>query len=342
MIDVVQKIYDAMQDPAVQNVRRRYALYPSSASIEQDGEIVGACHREEYYKWMMATPTDAIVNPEYSLSAIAGNCLHDMLVGLFQNTSHKTGLQVLSAEQSFFNPDYLLSGRTDILLLDTETNTPVGADFKTVSPYGSSQAMLMPRIKDILQCAVYLHEHQQNIDSDHEMVEEWLIIYLAREQSYHISKYKHGSPFKVLWQFSIKFNDKKEVIVEDQNGNTTNTEITIDQVYDRYNTLLDLIKARTLPDRDFEEQYSEDKIAGLLKAEKLTRKPDREQVQKWLDKGAKPGKLNMVMGDKECDFCAYSSLCWSDTPDIYSTDLKELYSIKKKGTKPPIIEQELF
>ena len=65
-----------------------------------------------------------------------------------------------------------------------------------------------------------------------------------------------------------------------------------------------------MPDRDCVLQYSEETIAGMYKSDMLEFKKHKDAVAKWLKDGAEKGKLELEMGDAQCRFCGWSSLCW--------------------------------
>lgn len=140
----------------------------------------------------------------------------------------------------------------------------------------------------------------------------------------------------MLWQFDMDI-EQGYVTVQNQHGATKEyKDITIDAILDRYKYILKHIKTRSLPDRDYEAQYSEEKITALHKAGQLQFKKDNEAVEKWLKKGAKEGELGLTMGDSECMFCSHKVKCYSADPLSSPKKDFELYDIKKSNepTKP--------
>jgi len=331
MIDIPSRMYDAFSSSVMKSSRGRSGFYPSSVSIEHsDGEIIGTCLRQEYYRWFNAQPTEDY-NPEFGIISLSGEALHEVITSFIRNHPLETGLVLLKDEHSFFDQENMLSGRIDLFLLDTKTDTLLGCDIKTVSDYAAGTCISEPRIKDLLQCALYLDQYQKSAHSGNKEINEWAILYFARSDSYYkLKKYPHGSPFKAMWQFSVSFEDDY-VVVTDQFGNKTSyTWITKETLYTRFKVLYKYIKAKQLPPRDYEHSYSEEKIAGLYKQGKIALKKDRLTIDKWLEKGAAEGELGLNMGDFSCRFCDFSSLCWSNNPESFTKKSTDLYDLRNR------------
>jgi hypothetical protein len=264
----------------------------------------------------------------------AGDALHNMIVEMIRLSTADSHMLVLSNEQSFFDSKELLSGRTDIFLKDLKTGKLYGCDIKTVGDYKAGMVIEQPGIEHILQCAVYLDQYNKSAElNNSKPVENWIILYLARSEHWKLKKYPHGSLFKYLWQFSIDLT-KGYITVTDQFGGTKEyPEITMEKIYERYRTLLAKIKLKELPDRDYEYKYSEEKLVGMLKTEKLN-KTQTSEVKKWMDKGAVEGELEMDMGDFQCRYCSWRSLCYSSDPANGKKARPILYKAPKEIVVP--------
>lgn len=328
MINIVDRIYKAMADPMCLDVRSKNALYPSSASVRNDGKTIGACLRSEYYSWFNAeTVKDR--NPEYELAAIAGHYFHDMVLDLITRTSPDTDIVVLSNEQRIYDPKYILSGRSDLFLRDLTTDSLFGVDVKSLSDYMCTTSWEWPREKDILQCAIYLDQYDRIATAGgYKGVKEWIILYVARAENYRIKKYAHGSPFKIMWQFSMFIEKDGSIRVENQNGQSRHyPDININGIYARYEELLGCIQDRELPDRDYVYQYTEEQLVGFSKlgTKGPLNKADREQVDAWVANGAPPGQLGLSKGDWECRNCRYVNVCYSENPEKFETEQPVLH-----------------
>lgn len=328
MLDITRRLYGALGAPQVSDIRANSGMHPSSASIELNGKKHGSCHRQEYYRWYKFKSTEDI-DPEMSLIGATGDGLHVMLTDMLRRYSFQMDIDVLSVEQSFADPDVLLSGRTDIFLRDRTTGKLHGCDIKTVGDYKSGMVIAEPDVTHMLQCAVYLDQYNKSaIRFNMKPTSSWIILYLARAENYKLKKYAHGSLFKYLWQFSLDIDDGYVSITNQFGTRTSYKDITVDKIYERYEKLFNSIKNKTLPDRDYEYQYSEEKIAGLYTKGELL-KGQSAEVKEWMDKGAKPGKLGMDLGDFNCKYCPWMTLCYSDRPEDAPKRTEPLYSIKK-------------
>lgn len=339
MLDIPRRVYEAFANPKTSVVKGNSGLYPSSASIEINGEKHGSCHRQEYYRWFKYKTTEQS-DPELGLTGLMGESLHEMLVGFLQRHVEETDIVVLSAEQAFFDSDNFLSGRIDIFLKDLKTGNLHGCDIKSVGDYKSSVTTEQPDVTHILQCAIYLDQYNKSaIKNNSKPVQDWIILYISRAENYKLKKYPHGSLFKYLWQFSISINSDLSISSTNQYGATTHyPEITLTKIYDRYKTLLKHIKEKKLPNREYEYQYSESRLTGMLQNDKLN-KTNSAEVQKWLDKGAKPNELTLDLGDFQCRYCAWKSLCYSSDPNKGEHQEAVLYSIQKDLIIPKVIPQ---
>lgn len=338
MIDICTRLYNAYKNPSIKSTRGRSGVYPSQASIETETEVIGACHRQQYFSWFDYDYSEP-GNPDWSLAATMGEWIHTGVVNELKNLVYDTGLIVLSAEQSFFNKKHLVSGRTDIFLMDRATEEIFGVDIKSVGEWAGKRAMKQPRLHDILQCAVYLWDYQNTAAKGYRKIDEWIILYVSRDENWDLKKYIHGSKFKYMWQYALSFCPDGYIVVEDQKGTLTSyRDITIQNILDRYEKLLEYIKRKELPPRDFEAQYNEDKITALYKAGGLEYKKDQGAVEKWLKKGAIKGELKITMGDGACRLCSYLKLCYSDDPTLGKKKEHVLYRLPRIDVPTAVVE----
>lgn len=336
MLNIPARIYNAIKKPSIFNVKGNSGLYPASASIIINDEAHGSCHRQEWYRWFKYKATED-KNPEYALSAMMGESLHGLLTEYLKSNVVGTNIMVLSVEQSLFDSNHFISGRTDIFLKDMITNKLHGCDIKTVGDYKAGMVVEQPDMSHILQCAIYLDQYNKSATlNNSQKVEDWIILYLARGDNYKLAKYPHHSPFKVMWQFSLSIVDDY-IVITDQIGNTKEyKEVTMTKIYESYATLMEFIKKKELPPRDYSFQYSEETLTGMLKLGKLN-KAETKIVQDWISDGAVAGELKLAKGDFQCRFCDYSTTCYSPNPKEGEKGKQVLYSIEQST---PIIKKE--
>jgi len=329
MIDICKRIYSALEDPKIYRTRGNTGLYPSQASVElKNGKLAGGCHRQVYYQWKDIKPTNK-GETDFSLSAEYGTWLHEGLVKFLNNHVIATDLIVLSEEHSFFDKELLLSGRTDVFLMDKNSDEIFGVEAKSVGKFSGKMCLTQPKIEHILQALVYLDQYRSTSKQGHRSIDYWVLLYMARDEDWDFKARKHGSVFRYMWQFWVTIEDD-HAVVHCQNGTRTSyPEITISGIKKRYKELRDHLCKDNLPERDYELQYSEEWITSLYKSGELRFKKDNEAVAKWLAKGAKPDKLNLKMGDHQCMFCPWSTLCWSEIPDAEVKNDRILFSLEE-------------
>jgi hypothetical protein len=346
MIDIASRLHKAYTEPVIHQSRSRSGLYPSQASVTlDDGKHVGACHRQIYYEWNNYDH-NVTQNPDWKLAAIMGEWYHLGVVQELRAHPLETELTVLAEEQPFFYKPLFLSGRIDILLRDEVSDTIFGVDIKSVGEWVCKKTIHQPKEDHILQCALYLWVYQQMAAADSAPVTHWTILYISRDENWDLKGNKHGSKMRQIWQFDIelqKDGDAGELypVVTTPFGNKLHyKELSIDRMVVRYTDLKSQLVADTLPDRDYEAQYDETRIAGLYSSNKLEFKKDIYAVEKWMKKGAPPGDLNIKMGDSACMFCSFQDLCYSSDPLNRSKSVSPPHSIPKSNTviknQPPM------
>jgi hypothetical protein len=325
-MNIPDRLYKAIASPKISTTRGRYSFYPSGASIKTENGVLGSCHRQEYYSFFGYKRTGEIV-PQWTLAARMGDSLHETVTQLLNTYQKETEITVLRSEQGFYEPEHKISGRIDLLLYDNASQEVFGCDIKTVGEWKCGQVITEPSIDHILQCAVYLYVYQKQVPKDSKKIKEWIILYLARNETYKTKRRQHGSLFEYMWQFSIYFENGHVVCRSQNNVVKHYNDITIEGILSRYKELFEKVKTRTLPDREFEAQYSEETITGLYRSDKLPTKKMAEHVKKWLDKGAPKGELKLEHGDSACRFCDYRDKCYSKDPETLEKSEEVLYDI---------------
>lgn len=321
MFDLTERLYNGLKAKTPRDQRNTYKMYPSSAGqVLSDGTVIGACAREQYYRWYKCKRSGE-VDPEGQLIFETGDALHDMVTRMIRKTSATSDVEVLSVEQGVVYPDIFLSGRSDIVLLDKRSGEIHGCEVKTVGEGAIYTMKGKPKLEHILQSVVYLDRYTKNAnETGTRPPNGWVLLYVARSESWKLKSYPHGSHFKYIWQYYITIDDNDDVIVQDQLGNLVDTKgLNVGKIFDRYNDILKQVKNKQLPDRDYEYQYDEVKLQAMRTANLLNKK-DTELVDKWISDGAPQGKLQLDKGDYQCRYCNYADTCYSATPDIFDTE----------------------
>lgn len=331
-LDIPRRVVHALENPTINRPHSKNGLYPTQASVVDDGgNIHGACHRESYYHWF-ETQGDGSFNPDWALAATQGDWLHEGIVHFLRHNAIGTGLTVVSQEQSFINrtAKHITSGRSDIIVRDDETGKLYGVEVKTVGEWAGKESIEYPKVAHLLQAAVCLDAFNTNLTGDIEPIEEWIVLYLSRDENWDLKKNPHGSKLQLLWQHTIYIDSTTDVIhCKNQSGLNTAYPFKMKDILDRYDILMDHIINETLPDRDFAIQYDEATIHAKYLTGDIKFKKDTEVVSKWLKKGAVPGDLKLALGDSQCRFCSYANICYSNNPESYSKRSTRLHNLKR-------------
>ena len=217
--------------------------------------------------------------------------------------------------------------------MDNKTKDIFGLEIKSVGEFAGKAALIQPSYSNLIQAAIYLNEYQITASKGNRNIDYWKILYISRDENWDLKARKHGSPFRYMWEYTCKFEEGMLVVYNQHGSKEAYPEITVKNIYDRYDKIRKELKENKLPDRDFEAQYSEEKIVSLYESGLIQYKKDQAVVEKWMKKGAIEGELQLQLGDKECMFCAWKSLCYSDDPSKGEPIDQILFNIPKKEPK---------
>lgn len=313
MNNLSKRLKESIINPPFTSIRKVTSFYPSSVSVEVEQpwgkEVIGSCLKQQYYR-MVAEPSSNVGNPDYMISAALGDKVSGLLIEFLDKYGFQMGVQKVAEEQSFFDPRINLSGRVDIIIWDYENNELAGIEVKSVGSYKASKTIEFPAEEHIMQAAMYLDYYRTFILDDKIVPKKWYIWYFSRTENYSIKTKKHNSPLEMIWDFSVTLDPDGNPVVHSSTSSKVFKHLNIAKIHERFNRLSNYIEEGIEPPRDFDIEYSEEKITTLYKLDQLTRKADKEKIEKWLNKGAQEGKLKLQMGDFECQLCSWRDKCW--------------------------------
>jgi len=333
--DLSTRLKSALAQPSFEGIRKSVFFHPSSASVEVSSpigrKVIGSCLREQYYR-VTDEPTTSVGEVDYSISAMIGDKISELVVELIDTHGFKMGLQRLAVEHSFFDPRINVSGRCDIIAWDYNSNEPVGLEIKSVGEYKASKTIEEPAEEHVMQAVLYLDYYRTFMPKDNALPKKWYIWYVSRTENYQIKSKKHNSPLTMLWDYYVTLDDEGIPTVHTSTKNIKMAHLAVKNIHARYHQLSDFINNKLLPPRDFDIKYSEEKITTLHQLGLLTRKADVEAVDKWLAKGAQKDKLKVEMGDFECKLCPWKEECWG-LPKVTATRSKFNLPTKQEAQK---------
>ncbi len=321
-----KRLRQSLLSPSFSSTKKSQFFHPSSVSVETDKngyhQVIGACLREQYYRITNTAVTNSI-EPDYMISAMLGDKASALIVELIDTHGFKMGLQRLAVELSFYDPRINVSGRTDIMAWDYLLNEPVGIEIKSVGKYKADLCIDKPDDCHVMQSMLYLDYYRTYMPPEQKCPNKWYIWYISRSESWAVKGKKHGSDMTMLWDFYITMDEEGIPTVHTATNAIRRPDLKLSNIHDRYLKLATALSNNTIPNRDYDYQYSEEKLAQMFKLDLLTRKIDKEKIEKWIKKGAPEGKLNLDMGDFECRNCAYRDECWglksNNTPMQFSS-----------------------
>lgn len=340
------KIFSALESPALIDTKKpSESLNPSSASLEiidrfGDRRVVGSCLRQQYYR-ARSYPIPFKTNPDWELSSLIGNKLHELIFDILVSHGFKMGLQIVREEHSIYSTISSISGRSDLLAWDYNSNELVGIEIKSVGEYKAGKVIESPAEEHVLQAMLYLDHYRKAIPEGMKRPTKWYILYISRTENWTIKGKKHGSQMAMVWDSYLTLDADGVPTIYSSSGIEKWSDFKVDKIYDRFNTLKQCLVTNTVPDRDFDIKYSEEKIAGLYKRGKITKKTDTKVIEKWLSKGGTPGTLKLDIGDFECQLCEFRNSCW----DIKGGPERNIYNLPELDSDkitPPSTIDEMF
>ena len=185
----------------------------------------------------------------------------------------------------FYDEQRNISGEIDCLVRDKETEETCIIEIKTFWNYQAKARLIgnrnhspAPIRKHLMQVMIYL-DQLSNISN------EAIILYFARDSGDRT-------------QFRVKLVKEGNSTYPEVDG-TIDRSHSLEDIYSRFHELQSAHITNLVPDRDFELEYSPEKIERLA-AEKVISKTAYE---KWKTNGER-------IGDSECSWCQFRDHCW--------------------------------
>lgn len=292
MSDIAEITNNELSENRAPGIRPTDEYYISSASAKgrnmfNEKVTLGKCLREQWYR-MKGYPVD---REGPSASNLRQMALGDVVSEFEADLAKKAGIY-LGHEVPVFHlyKKCRIKGYADLLCAVENpdgTFEKIGVEYKSVHSHGSRRGTIdtpkgveyQPKIDHTLQAACYL-----KLFRDHFGFSHWQVIYIDRGTG-DISLPAHRI---------YLVGERDEISV---NGQTIG--VYMEDVFERWATLREYIKNDTPPPRDYELEYSPQKLRALYTQDRLS-KTQREKLSK--------GKLSL--GDFQCQYCNYRKTCW--------------------------------
>lgn len=259
----IWKIVDdhLMRAPAI-HVDRLPTFYPSSASCinEEDGTSpIGACLRMNYYRCLGYEKSDKdSVWSQYVFAG--GNIWEDWVTEQLKQAG-----PWLANSVKFVDTQRYISGEIDIIVQDPDDFSKHIVEVKTFYGYeakkrivGNSKVKPSPKDPNLLQAMIYNDQFSDQIDGT-------CLVYFARDdhsrQQFNIKLVeidgRRYPEISTKWRGSnYKYVDKR---------------ISIEGIYERYETLLEHLQKKELPPADYKHNYTKEEIEQMYEAGDLSK-----------------------------------------------------------------------
>lgn len=276
----------------------RPGIWPSETSVAYklgDREHVdGKCMRAAWYRIMGYE--GAPVEPNMKMKGALGKSAEEACVERWK----RMGILV-DHNIKFYIRKYGLSGEKDVILRHIVDKhdpdaLPIGVEVKSFYGSGASREICgskrplvagHPKWDHLLQAAVYWDTYKERLD-------HFRLYYIERGDGHRVE-------FKVLIgeDNKIGFQQIQGPYWATESDKEIYRPYTIDNVYERMEELVQRVKKRDMPPRDFKREYNDDDVEWMRSVGELS------------DYKYKSYKKGKPLGDWNCSYCPYSDICYA-------------------------------
>ena len=264
-------------------------MHPSSPSaVDASGSHHGSCIRAEYYKRTGAEP-DGAEDIRGTIIMDSGSALGDKLAQYFMNCNVAIAPNGTEGEYRILIPretpagnKYNVSGRLDMLCLGPNKEY-ILYEFKTVWSAGKANRVIKgwrcqptPDVKNLMQVALYADYARRHMG-----VYDCRLAYL----------YVEGKMGKVY-----------HITVDSDGGiycDGTKQSMTVPDIYNQFDRLVDALIAGEPPDREGELFYTDEQLLDMAMNNQMSKK------MKGLYDSGDP----ILVSWSPCTFCDYIGVC---------------------------------
>lgn len=307
-MNVLEIVAKTLANPRFEVEKKSPSFWPSEGGIvlQLDGEQVreGGCNRRLYYRFLDYPKDGRGIDLRGAVATTTGHTLQGIFTEALKKArvylADETPIQVKRTTPSGIR--YSVSGSIDITIQDPndpDHGRPWFLECKSMNPWKAKQyceptkgGKLSPRVSDVLQVFPYL-DWARTVAGVEDP--ESHIIYVAQD----------GSCFG---EQVVKFGPNDCAIIENQVGRLEWPDVTLGALYADFDQTAEAIRVRKEPERPYTLQYTNDRLAKMLKWGELN-KTDSAVVKKRMEDGYQGAYLEK--GDWECSYCPYASGCYN-------------------------------
>lgn len=275
---IIEQVNNLMLNPSMVSRKKRYAYYPSEASIvsRSDGKVIGKCIRACWYDWCKFEPTNP-VDARGLWTFKMGDAVEAVYIEQCKRLGIWAGDQI-----DFYDIPHNVSGRVDLFIMNHDQEIE-GVEIK--SAYGRSFDISIskyPKIENLLQVALYADYFKREYD-----INTWHLIYKCRDTQQEceyiigIEKDDHGA-YLTVDSVPLKM-------------------FYVGDIHIRYKKLEEHVIRNQEPPKDYTYGYSIEQSEQRCKDGEITK-----------SRLAKVKKGEITDSDWQCLYCPHLDRCWSE------------------------------
>jgi CRISPR/Cas system-associated exonuclease Cas4 (RecB family) len=264
-------------------------FYPSEASVkyEDNGEeqVAGACLRKSYYRIKHGDQRGE-VSARGAHIMQHGRSIEESLTEVFK----QMGIWRANSVR-FKDNEFNISGEIDVVLVEPD-GTEYGAEVKTAYGYMAEKDIIgntyqngKPKASHLLQTLIYCYVFRDRLPY-------FRILYMFRDSCSRRT-------------FKVELHEEDGLYYPKIDG-VISKKFTIQDVLNRYKELQYYLDNEILPPRDFQLEYTDEKVEKLYKLKKISKSKYEKHFAP-----RKPQKA----GDWECSYCDFKRFCWEEDPE---------------------------
>jgi len=295
----------AHTDQQIERPRLRFGnsknLYPSEASVSYidefgDKVVAGTCHRKSYYriKGVEGSPTNARTQLIFDL----GKAVERSLIEYWKQMGIWVDNNVEFQTSEFGFP---IKGELDCILSEPPDGKQYLVEVKSFYGFDATKEIMgnyakkgAPKISQLLQTLIYVYLFRKQFYCGR-------MVYMARDETSNRRTFK------------IELEQEGETFWPKVDGEVLKW-FSVNDIFRRYRTLQDYINKDELPPRDFEMNWSDEKIEDFYKKGKISESKYKEHQSNLRVKDGTSRMKNpqvKTIGCWECRYCPYMSKCYN-------------------------------
>jgi hypothetical protein len=285
--------------------RHRPGFYPSSASVEYMDKghrvVRGTCLRSGYYQATNEIPEPASIY--LNQTAFVGKTIENALIDRWKTM----GVYVDNGVK-FFDRDVVLSGELDAILKNPVTNSIYGCEVKSYYGYNAEKGLTGVKKERGTGKAYY------GKPKDYQFLQSLLYAWEYRDvlPEYRLYYFERGTGERFEFEVGLDRTDPTKPCwwrqIPGANWNMFSPDpvmqpFSVADVHNRYKVLLEKVRNRELPDKDYHHTMQADEIEyrysigemAVGKYNDWVKSPDKKPIKDW-----------------HCDYCFHKNKCQQD------------------------------